>query len=223
MSSGKIRTYTESEISFNLAGLNIENVIEHYSRRYTKYLYHSSDELIYNDTTSIPKSDRFVFFLGHNKSNETGKVFCNQIRDGFPITEKDFIFDERVMLENFTTTKFKLRKQIELYTTYLDKREREIVKFGESPFIYPPIGNTPFAFNDQYELFKRLNDNFNHTDKIRWTHLYNYMKYKTKIKISEPKFFDFINEYFETVARRIQQNANSDKYYDHLDKVKASE
>lgn len=88
-----------------------------------------------------------------------------------------------------------------------------------SPTKLPSFEKSPFVRESEYEIFIKLHKGFNVKEKIRWTHIYNYLFEVHKIQLSQEKFFGFINEFIEDVARRRQEQAQSNGYFDQLNNI----
>lgn len=81
---------------------------------------------------------------------------------------------------------------------------------------FPSFKNSPFEKKEDYILFLKLHEGFNVKDKVRWTHIYNFMFHELKIQPSQEKFFGFVKQYFKDVATRKQKVSIVELYFKTL-------
>ena len=106
------------------------NVAEVYNRNFSRFMYLNSDKVIVNGEELSDQTERQAMMLPNKQGEPNIKtVEICQTKDGFPLTEQDFIEYELETLRDERGLRFKEKKQLELYKKFLLDRRQEI----ESP------------------------------------------------------------------------------------------
>jgi len=151
----------------------------------------------------------------------------NGIKDGFPLTELDFILQELKVIENsIGEESFTDKKRIEIYLKKLQSRKIELSNIESLPPQQTETENVikhPFSDPDNFELFKYFLENWKQpkTDKSKFTYFFDYLTRIKKEVFSQRQFFTFIASYCSiSISKNRQSNAingGKDEYLKQLE------
>jgi len=193
-----------------------------YQKNFNRFLYLNSDEVTVNDEVVNDKLERqMLMFPKENGESNIQTFWVSGLKEGFPLTEMDFIEFEKGYIELKGIDKYKLKKQVQTYLDYLNLRGAELQNTrvtGESQTSLS-FQESPFVEHSHFDAFMYLQANFNVKEKIRWTYIYELLTDKMKIGVSQAKFFTYINDNFEKVAKRKNENANDSASIGALNKI----
>lgn len=120
---------TENKLQFiHIKQINPTNVSEVYQKQFNSFLFDYSDEVdIDGKTYGNKANDKFKRMLLGYLPNEKGepnfkKIITNDIKDGFTLTEIDFIEHEQEIMVNYTPKNITEKKQEKLYNEFLKNR-----------------------------------------------------------------------------------------------------
>lgn len=109
----------------NITQINSGNVQEIYTRNFKRFIYINSENVSIDGKPILEEADRQLLLFPGGIDIKS-KVECCGTKDGFKITESDFIKFEQKKYENVDVRTFKYRKQLELYSTFLSERAKEL-------------------------------------------------------------------------------------------------
>jgi hypothetical protein len=109
----------------SISQINDSNVNEIYVKNYNTFLYDHSDEVIINGEVVTDKLKRQLLRLPDYDGNPNikGKIIPNNKKDGFDLTELDFVEMEIEKFQAIEPKNFKAKKQYKIYIDYLTKRQ----------------------------------------------------------------------------------------------------
>ena len=135
------------------------NIDEIYNKSYNSFLFANSDEVEIDGVIFFDKFERLMLLFNDKNGQNSIKsktVTTNNIKDGFPITEIDFIKPELENSRFLHCKSFKEEKQLELWIKKLnEKLAQPIITESEIKF-------DTLIFKDQesYNLFLFLVDEY---------------------------------------------------------------
>ena len=160
-----------------VGAITLDNVREVYQKNFNQFLYMNSDNVEINGEIVNSKMQRALMLLPNEQGEPNVKTaFADGIREGFPITELDFIEHECSYVLEEDVDEFKLKKQVRLYLEYINKRVQQQQNEVQTSFDYPPLSATDFISKTEFDYFKYLCENLNVRGKKRWTYIYNELK-----------------------------------------------
>lgn len=134
--------------------INQNNVNEIYQKQFNRFLFDFSDEVNIDGKIYGNKGEEKFkrFCLGYLK-NEKGEpnfkqITVNGIKDGFKLTENDFVEYELEQIVDYPPKGLTEKKQLKTYKEYLEKRLSELNKSSETTNHFD--NNLPLK---NYELF----------------------------------------------------------------------
>lgn len=149
--------------------INQTNVNEIYQKQFNRFLFDYSDEVnidgkIYSNT-GYDKMMRFNLGYLKNEKGEPNfkKIYANGIKDGFKLTENDFVEYELEQIIEYTPKGLTEKKQLKTYKEYLEKRLSKLNKSSETTHHFD--SNQPLKnysdFIEHYQIFfKNLKNNY---------------------------------------------------------------
>lgn len=189
-----------------------DNIEDMYKRFYNRFLYLNSDNVEVNGKVENDQMRRKCLLLPADNGEPNIKTAsADGLIGGFPLSEIDFINKELKYISLEGIEDLKLQKQVEAYLHFLHLRKEELQKDRIERGEQIDFKNSPFVAIEHFEAFIYLHENFNEKNKIRWTYLYDLLSERMKIGISQNQYFTYINDQFEPVATRKNENANDPK------------
>ncbi len=162
-----------------------EEIELYFNQKFSTWIYRQSD------TKEKLNDDKYLSF------DKEGKLIgCSYsgTKDGFELTEKDFVEIELMLLDKvkYDLLNLKNRKQFTFYKEYLNKRNSGIILKGDFPI--------PFISRYAYELFLRLVakfGNFKNGNLANYSYVYERMVkagYIDNDAIKQKSFRDRLSE-----------------------------
>lgn len=121
--------------------IKIEEIDFYFNQKFSTWIYRESDK---KERLSDDK------YLNYDKEGKLIECSYSGTKEGFELTEKDFIEKELMLLDKvkYDLLNLKNRKQFTFYKEYLNKRNSEAKFTGEYPL--------PFTSSKAYKLFLEL-------------------------------------------------------------------
>lgn len=149
--------------------INQNNVNDIYQKQFNRFLFDYSDEVnidgkIYSNT-GYDKMMRFNLGYLKNEKGEPNfkKIYANGIKDGFKLTENDFIEYELEQIVDYTPKGLTEKKQLKTYKEYLEKRLSKLNKSKDTEHHFDsnqPLKNYSDFIEDYQIFFKNLKNNY---------------------------------------------------------------
>lgn len=134
--------------------INQTNVNDIYQKQFNRFIFDYSDEVnidgkIYSNTGYDKMMKINLVYLKNEKGEPNfKKIYANGIKDGFKLTENDFVEYELEQIVDYTPKGLTEKKQLKTYKEYLEKRLSELNKSSETTHHFD--SNQPLK---NYELF----------------------------------------------------------------------
>jgi hypothetical protein len=81
---------------------------------------------------------------------------------------------------------------------------------------------SPFMKESDYKRFLHIAENWNYTQKNKWTYIYNYLSDTHKIVVPQRKYYGFIKDNYETVSLRSNEHVNNTVLIDIIKSIDES-
>lgn len=197
--------------------INQNNVNEIYQKQFNRFLFDYSDEVnidgkIYSNT-GYDKMMRINLGYLKNEKGEPNfkKIYANGIKDGFKLTENDFVENELEQIVDYTPKGLTEKKQLKTYKEYLEKRLSELLLLNKNEPQQETKTDAPTKkeynssqFNDHtYKLFCHIVDEYKKDGNIKFINIWYFLKRdidKTKYKnilfnFTQKKYKEFVKKY----------------------------
>lgn len=165
--------------------IKIEEIDFYFNQKFSTWIYRESD-------TKELLSDNGRF--NYDKEGKLIECSYSGTKEGFELTEKDFIDKELMLLDKvkYDLLNLKNRKQFTFYKEYLNKRNSGTIIKGDYP--------QPFTSRYAYELFLKLIEKFGNKEKgnlANYSYVYLLMVKDRLIDNDEVKQKSFRDRLFE--------------------------
>jgi hypothetical protein len=167
----------------------------------------------YYEIKELLKNERRLVWAGYTFNNYHFYYFIND-----SLEREFFCLEENININNLFHFYRKILKLIDdfIQAFTIKKNESEKNDIEIQPQL--TLKGTPFINIEHLRVFNRLNERHNVTDKKRYTQFYLYLDYKFKdFNLGEIKFFDYINDNFQKIAKRKQATVYLEDIQDLFD------
>lgn len=156
----------------------------------------------YNEINELLKNESRLVWAGYTFNNYHFYYFVNE-----SLEREFFCLDENIDIDNLFHFYRKVLTLIDdfvkAFTVNNSESKNEENNIGIQPEL--TLQGTPFINIEHLRVFNKLNKLHNETDKKRYTQIYLYLDNKFKdFNLGETKFFDYINDNFQRIAKRKQ-------------------
>lgn len=156
----------------------------------------------YYEIQELLKNESRIVWAGYTFNDYHFYYFVNE-----SLEREFFCLNENIDIDNLFHFYRKVLTLIDDFIQEFTVKKNESKNEENNVEIQPELTlkGTPFINIEHLRVFNILNKRYNETDKKRYTYIYQYLDDKFKdFKIGEAKFFNYINDNFQNIAKRKQ-------------------
>ena len=204
------------------------NIDEIYNKSYNSFLFDNSDEVEIDGVIFFDKFERLMLLFNDKNGQNSIKsktVTTNNIKDGFPITEIDFIKTELEKSRFLHCKSFKEEKQLELWIKKLNEKLVSLSTTIQEPEIIDtskdlPEIEQPFSSQRIKDLFDYLNEWYKDGTNAKYTYIFDLIKENEQPLLNVALYFEYcIKITGKRMNARPQSTATSDKKKDEIKRL----
>jgi hypothetical protein len=168
------KNYKPKRIRKQVSRISVNNIDEVYRQNYNQFLYSNSDNVEINGEVVNDRMKRILMLFPREDGKPNIKTAtADGLKDGFPLTELDFIDSERQYIILTGKEDITLKKQIILYLEHISTREQDLNSIDTNPPDYP---REIFVSQEAFRLFQYLSKEYAYSRKVvEYSQIFHWM------------------------------------------------